>query len=105
MGGYYAVTSMTNDPSVIMLGGVILVPCSAPPSYSRPGGPDTLPPGGRVCGLKGIRIRDHLHSLSGTIAAALTSGLTLHYTLINAAPPSSLLPLFLPEWSSFRRRP
>lgn len=62
MGGYYMTASMTNDPSVIMLGGVILsTVLGATIVFTIPVAL-TLAAGGRVCGLQRHRIRDHLHS-------------------------------------------
>lgn len=86
MGGYYMTASMTNDPSVIMLGGVILsTVLGATIVFTIPVALTLCRPEDASAVSKGI-VFGIISIPFGTIAAALASGLTLHYTLINAAP-------------------
>ena len=78
MGGYYMTASMTNDPSVIMLGGVILsTVLGATIVFTIPVALTLCRPEDASAVSKGI-VFGIISIPFGTIAAALASGLTLH---------------------------
>lgn len=86
MGGYYMTAAMTDDPSAIILGGVILstllgatIVFTIPVALTLCRQEDTQAVSkGILFGIISVPF--------GTIAGALASGLTLRYTLVNAAP-------------------
>lgn len=86
MGGYYMTASMTDDPAAIMLGGVILsTVLGATIAFTIPVALTLCRPEDAPAVSRGI-VFGIISIPFGTIAAAMFSGLTLRYTLINAAP-------------------